>query len=56
MGTDINPVLHLWDELEHRLGARLYQLTSVLDLTNALMAEQEQIPAARLQKLVESLK
>ena len=43
----------LWDELEHRLQPRPYRPTSVHDLTNALVAEREQIPAARFQKLVE---
>ncbi len=54
--TDLNPIQHLWDKLERQLRARPYHSTSVLDLTNALVAEWEQIPAARLQNLVDSLK
>ena len=52
---DLNPIKHLWDELERRLRARPNRPTSVPDLTNALMAEWKQVPAAMLQHLVESL-
>ena len=37
--TDLNPIEHLWDKLEHRLRARPNRPTSVPDLTNALVAE-----------------
>ena len=36
---DLNPIEHLWDDLERRLRARLNRPTSVPDLTNALVAE-----------------
>ena len=36
---DLNPIDHLWDELERRLQARPTRPTSVPDLTNALVAE-----------------
>ena len=36
---DLNPIKHLWDELETRLRARPNRPTSVPDLTNALVAE-----------------
>lgn len=39
---DLSHIHHLWDELGHRL----YRLTSVMDLINALVAALEQIPAA----------
>jgi len=52
---DLNPTKHLWDELERRLRARPNRSTSVPDLTNALVAEWKQIPAAMFQHLVESL-
>ena len=53
---DLNPIEHLWDELEHRLRARPHHPTSVGDdLTNALAAEWMQVPAAMFQHLVESL-
>ena len=45
---------HLWDELE-RLRAKTNRPTSVLDLTNALMAEWKQVLSAMFQHLVESL-
>ena len=52
---DLNPTKHLWDELERRLQARPNRPTSVPDLTNALVAEWKQVPAAMFQHLVESL-
>ena len=52
---DLNPIKHLWDELECRLQARPRHPTSVPDLTHALVAEWKQIPAAMFQQLVESL-
>ena len=36
---DLNPIEHLWDELERRLRARPNRPTSVPDLTNALVSE-----------------
>lgn len=42
---DLKPIHHLWDEL--RAGP--YYPTSVLDLTDTLVAEWEKIPAARFQ-------
>ena len=44
-GADLNPIEHLWDNLPK----------SVPDLTNALVAEWKQVPAAMFQHLVESL-
>ena len=52
---DLNHIEHLWDELKCRLRARPNCPTSVPDLTNALVAEWKQIPAAMFQHLVESL-
>jgi hypothetical protein len=52
---DLNPVKHLWDELERRLQVRPNRPTSVPNITNALMAELKQVPAAMFQHLVESL-
>ena len=52
---DLNPIEHLWDELECRLRARPIHPTSVPDLTNALVAEWKQVPAATFQHLQESL-
>lgn len=42
-------------ELEHSLQARLHHCTLVSDLTDAVVSECEQIPAAMLQHLLESL-
>ena len=52
---DLNPIEHIWDELEHRLCARPNRSTSVADLTNALVAEWKQVPAAMFPRLMESL-
>ena len=52
---DLHPTEHLWDELEYRLRARPNHPTSVPDLTNALVAEWKQVPAAMYQQLMESL-
>ena len=50
---DLNPIEHLWDELEHRLRVRPNR--PVPDLTNALMAEWKEFPAAIFQHLSQSL-
>ena len=52
---DLNPIEHLWDELERQLRAKPKLPTSVPDLTNALVAEWKQVPAGMFQHLVESL-
>uniref|UniRef100_A0A8K9WQW0 Tc1-like transposase DDE domain-containing protein n=1 Tax=Oncorhynchus mykiss TaxID=8022 RepID=A0A8K9WQW0_ONCMY len=52
---DLNPIDNLWDELERRLRARLNFPTSVPDLTNALVAEWKQVPAAMFQHLVKAV-
>ena len=51
----LNPIKHLWDDLERRLRSRPNRPTSVPDLTNALVAEGNQVPAAMFHHLVESL-
>ena len=52
---DLNPIEHLWDELECRLLARPNRQTTVPNLTHALVDEWKQVPAAMFQHLVESL-
>ena len=52
---DLNPIEHLWEDFEHRLRARPNCPTSVLDLTNALVTEWKQVPAAMFQHLVQCL-
>jgi hypothetical protein len=51
--SDLNPIGHLWDELERRLRARPNRSKSVPNLTNALVAEWKQVPAAMFQHLEE---
>ena len=48
---DLNPIEHLWDEFERRLRARDNCPTSMPNLTNTLVAEWKQIPAAMFQHL-----
>ena len=43
---DLNPIEHLWDELDRRLQARPNRPTSVPNLTNALVAEWKQVATA----------
>ena len=52
---DLNPIKHLLDELEHLLQARPNRPTSVSHLTNNLVAEWKQVPAAMFQHLEENL-
>ena len=52
---DLNPIEHLWDELERRLRTRSNRPTFVPNLTRALVVEWKQVPAAMFQHLVESL-
>ena len=52
---DLNPIEHLWDELEHQLRARPNRPISVPDLTNAFVSEWKQGSAAIFQHLVERL-
>ena len=52
---DLNPIEHVWDELEQRLRARPSCPTSVCDLTNALLEEWSKIPINTLLYHVESL-
>ena len=52
---DLNPIEHLWDELERRLRVRPNRPKSVPDLTNALIAEWKQVSSAIFQQLVEAV-
>ncbi|GFU05230.1 QLQ domain-containing protein [Trichonephila clavipes] len=52
---DINPVEHLWDELERRLRSQPNQPSSLQALTSAVMDAWKAIPMLTYQKLVESL-
>lgn len=53
---DLNFIQQVQEELERRLWVGPHHPTSVLDLSNALVAEWEKIPPARRRNLVESLK
>ena len=53
--TDLNPIEHLWDELERRLRAGLIN-ENQCPTSLMLVAEWKQVPAAMFQQLVESLR
>ena len=52
---DLNTIEHVWVELECQLRARPNCLTSVPELTHALVVEWKQIPTTMFQHRVESL-
>ncbi len=52
---DLNPIEHLWDELERRLRTRPSHPTSVPDLTNTSLEEWSNIPIDTLLNIVDSL-
>ena len=52
---DLNPIEHLWEELERRLHSQPNRPSSLQALTSAVMDAWKSIPMATYQKLVESL-
>ncbi|GFU36598.1 QLQ domain-containing protein [Trichonephila clavipes] len=52
---DLNPIEHLWDELECRLRSQPNRPSSLQALTSAVMDTWKAIPMVTCQKLVESL-
>jgi transposase len=52
---DLNPIEHLWDELELRLRSRPQCPTSLTALATALQEEWAAIPLETFRHLVESL-
>jgi transposase len=52
---DLNPIEHLWFQLEDRLRRRRHQPKSVNELFEALSEEWQNIPAAITQNLVKSM-
>ncbi|GFX04678.1 transposable element Tc1 transposase [Trichonephila clavipes] len=52
---DLNPLEHLWDELERRFGSQPKRPSSLQALTSAVMDAWKAIPMVIYQKLVESL-
>lgn len=44
--------LNTWDKLERRQRVRVHRSTSVSDLSDALLSERDQIPAAMFQHLL----
>ncbi|GFW66618.1 transposable element Tcb1 transposase [Trichonephila clavipes] len=52
---DLNPIEHLWDELERKLRSQPNRPSSLQALTSAVMEAWRAIPMVTYQKLVESL-
>ncbi|KAJ4429997.1 hypothetical protein ANN_22201 [Periplaneta americana] len=52
---DLNPIEHLWDELNRRLRSREMRPTSIVQLSAILQEEWRRIPVDILHKLVESM-
>jgi hypothetical protein len=52
---DLNPIEHLWDELERRLRSRPQRPKSLTALATALLEEWAAIPPETFRHLVESL-
>ncbi|KAJ4427348.1 hypothetical protein ANN_24968 [Periplaneta americana] len=52
---DLNPIEHLWDELDRRLRYREMRPTSIVQLSAMLQKEWRRIPVDILYKLVESM-
>ncbi|GFU39777.1 DDE_3 domain-containing protein [Trichonephila clavipes] len=52
---DLNPIEHLWDELERRLRSQPNQPSSLQALTSAVMDAWKAIHMVTYQKLVENL-
>ena len=52
---DLNPIEHIWDELERRLRSQPNRPSSLPALTSTLMDIWKSIPMVTYQNLVESL-
>src|SRR5262249_34894918 len=52
---DLNPIEHLWDELERRVRKRPHSMSNVQCLKEALVEEWRKIPSSVCNKLVESM-
>ncbi|GFV96860.1 transposable element Tc1 transposase [Trichonephila clavipes] len=52
---DLNPIEHIWDELEHRLRSQSNRPFSLQALPSGVMDAWKAIPMVTYQKLVESL-
>ena len=53
---DLNPIEHLWDQLERRVRARQQPLTSLAELPRALQEEWVAIPEERVRRLTISMR
>ena len=52
---DLSPIEHLWDELDRRVRARIPAPTSMQQLRVAFRKEWDNIPIARVNKLIGSM-
>ena len=52
---DLNPIEHLWDELDRRVRQRQQPPLTLAQLANALQDEWRRIPQAKIRRLVQSM-
>lgn len=52
---DLNPIEHLWDDLDKRIRQRNVQPQTLQQLARALQEEWATIPQARIQRLIQSM-
>ena len=56
ISPDLNPIEHIWDELERRMRARQIPPTNLPDLRVALTEEWQAIPQQRINKVINSMR
>ncbi|KAJ0060265.1 hypothetical protein NL108_006176, partial [Boleophthalmus pectinirostris] len=52
---DMNPIEHLWDNLDRRVCHRIPLPATVVDLRTALLEEWDTIPVAEINALITSM-
>ena len=55
MSPDMNPIEHLWDELDRRVRSRPEAPTTRQELFNALQVEWDAMPQQLIRRLVDSM-
>lgn len=54
--ADLNPIEHLWDELDRRLRKRPNPPQTLQDLSQALVEEWNNVPQYRIRRLISSMR
>jgi hypothetical protein len=55
LSPDLNPIEHVWDQLDRRVHKRRNPPLTIQELTQALIEEWESIPQESLRRLVRSM-